>query len=111
MTPKTPETDKAEYEVHLGRHRRLVVRPDLCRRLERDRDEARATIADLTRCHHDEPCTVVMLRLFTALRKLTEAVGQLPENANGTMQGQDLNEAYTAATSLLSENDPTLPPR
>ena len=32
----TPRTDKAEYEVMLGRHRRMVVRPKLSRELERE---------------------------------------------------------------------------
>ena len=36
----TPETDKAEYEVRLGKHRRMVVRPELARQLERERNEA-----------------------------------------------------------------------
>ena len=39
MNP-TPETDKAEYEVRLGKHRRMVVRPELARQLERERNEA-----------------------------------------------------------------------
>jgi hypothetical protein len=37
----TPRTDKAEYQVRLGRHRRMVVRPELARQLERELDEAR----------------------------------------------------------------------
>lgn len=32
----TPRTDKAEYEVRLGRHRRMVVRPELARQLEQE---------------------------------------------------------------------------
>lgn len=36
----TPLTDKAEYEVRLGKHRRMVVRPGLCRAFERLSAEA-----------------------------------------------------------------------
>ena len=39
MNP-TPETDNAEYEVRLGTHRRMVVRPELARKLERERNAA-----------------------------------------------------------------------
>ena len=41
----TPETDKAEYEVRLGNHRRKVVRPELARELERQLDQAKEIIA------------------------------------------------------------------
>jgi hypothetical protein len=37
----TPRTDKAEYQVRLGRHRRMVVYPDFARKLERELAEAR----------------------------------------------------------------------
>lgn len=43
----TPLTDKAEYEVRLGRHRRKVVRPELCRDLERKLAEAMDALEDL----------------------------------------------------------------
>ena len=36
----TPRTDKAEYQVRLGRLRRMVVRPELARQLERELAEA-----------------------------------------------------------------------
>jgi len=39
---KTPITDKAEYEVRLGRHKRKVVRPELCRSLETQLTAAQA---------------------------------------------------------------------
>ena len=37
----TPRTDKAEYQVRLGRHRRMLVYPDFARKLERELAEAR----------------------------------------------------------------------
>ena len=40
----TPRTDKAEYQVRLGRHRRMVVRPELARQLERELAEARELV-------------------------------------------------------------------
>lgn len=43
----TPRTDKAEYEVRLGRHRRMVVRPELARELELELADAHAEIATL----------------------------------------------------------------
>lgn len=45
--PPTPETDRAEYEIRLGKHRRMVVRPSLARDLERQRDEARKSAQGL----------------------------------------------------------------
>jgi len=36
----TPDTDKAEYTVRLGIHKRKVVRPELSRKLERERNQA-----------------------------------------------------------------------
>lgn len=43
----TPRTDKAEYEVRLGKHRRMVVRPELSRTLERELAEARVEVERL----------------------------------------------------------------
>lgn len=40
----TPRTDKAEYEVRLGKHRRMVVRPELARDLERELANAHAAL-------------------------------------------------------------------
>jgi hypothetical protein len=45
----TPRTDKAEYQVRLGRHRRMVVYPDFARKLERELAEARSEIDQLKR--------------------------------------------------------------
>jgi hypothetical protein len=41
----TPRTDKAEYQVRLGRYRRMVVYPDFARKLERELAEARELVA------------------------------------------------------------------
>lgn len=40
-----------------------------------------------------------------ALRGLVRAVGELPENAHGTIQGEDLNRAYSHACEVLKEAD------
>ena len=39
------------------------VPAEFARKLERERDEALAQITKLLRCHHDEPCTAVVLKL------------------------------------------------
>jgi hypothetical protein len=44
MNTDTPRTDKAEYTVRLGVHKRKVVRPELCRELERELAAAREEI-------------------------------------------------------------------
>jgi hypothetical protein len=41
----TPRTDKAEYQIRLGRYRGMVVRPDFARELERELAEALGTIS------------------------------------------------------------------
>lgn len=61
----TPETDKAEYEVRLGRHRRMVVRPELARRLERQRNayaETLRTIASANERSHHEAAFATLIR-------------------------------------------------
>jgi hypothetical protein len=45
---------------------------DDCRQLERERDEAREQIAELLRCHHDEPCTAVVLQQDAEIKQLRE---------------------------------------
>ena len=53
----TPETDRAEYEIRLGKHRRMVVRPSLARDLEHQRDAYAETLrliaAANDRSHHE----------------------------------------------------------
>ncbi len=39
--------------------------------------------------------------LLSAFRALVAVVAVLPENASGTVQGQDLNRAYRRASNLL----------
>lgn len=38
------------------------------------------------------------------LRALVKAVGELPENGAGTIQGHDLNQAYMNACALLERH-------
>jgi len=45
----------------------------------------------------------IALELYAALRSLHSAVGQLPENAHGVMQGDDLNRAYGVAGNVLAK--------
>ena len=40
----TPRTDKEEYTVRLGVHKRKVVRPELCREIEKELTAARAEV-------------------------------------------------------------------
>ena len=49
----TPKTDKAEYDVHLGKHRRKVVRPELSRDLERRLEACRRTLEYVLVNHHE----------------------------------------------------------
>lgn len=42
------------------------------------------------------------IKIRAALEGLTEAVGELPETADGMTQGQKLNKAYSLAISLLT---------
>lgn len=41
--------------------------------------------------------------LLAALRRLSDLVGALPENAAGTVQGADLNRAYSAACDAIAD--------
>ena len=43
-------------------------------------------------------------KLRTALARLAAAVGELPENGSGTVQGAELNAAYSGAMALLTTN-------
>lgn len=45
------------------------------------------------------------LRAFEPLAALVKAVANMPENSRGTMQGDELNRAYTAAMSALDRCD------
>lgn len=45
----------------------------------------------------------IALELYEALRSLAALVGQLSENAQGTVQGDDLNRAYGAACNVLAK--------
>lgn len=47
-------------------------------------------------------------RLRAALARLAAAVGELPENGSGTVQGAELNAAYTGAMTLLTPNEGSL---
>ena len=43
-------------------------------------------------------------KLRAALARLAAAVGELPENGSGTVQGTELNAAYSGAMALLTPN-------
>jgi hypothetical protein len=49
-----------------------------------------------TNCDNDEA--------LSSLRALVKAVGELPENGAGTIQGHDLNQAYMYACTLLERH-------
>lgn len=46
-------------------------------------------------------------RGFALLTTLVEAVGGLPENAKGTVNGQALNRAYELASDYIHNKGPT----
>lgn len=48
--------------------------------------------------------------LLAELRKLTAAVGELPESAGAEIQGRDLNAAYSSASKLLDRLAAVSPP-
>ena len=41
--------------------------------------------------------------IYEALISLVKAVGDLPENSRGTVQGIDLNHAYERATRIVEQ--------
>lgn len=57
---------EAWYEMHSSFERSR----DEVEKLIRERDEARQQIAELLRCHHDEPCTVVVLKQDAEIKRL-----------------------------------------
>jgi hypothetical protein len=58
----TPETDKAEYTVRLGTHKRNVVRPELSRNLEQRLAACRDALEAAQSCDSYDPISVEIMQ-------------------------------------------------
>ena len=103
MNIDTPETDKAEYTVRLGTHKRKVVRPELSRRLERERNQARQERDELRDAlEHASAFVVTFTMAVPSLANITMAYSIADTGEKGEITPKQIIEMSHKALEKLA---------
>ena len=104
---ETPLTDKAQYMVRLGKHRRWVVRPELARDLERKLAEAKANEAAMSQISVNCQCPTKDMEIAILRGKLAVArtALQLIVGKNSMLRSYTAEEAASDAKQALARID------
>jgi len=108
----TPRTDKAEYQVRLGRHRRMVVYPDFARKLERELAEAQDDLEETRQAMKDPELVEIGMiggnvaipdrPEFDWVRKLAEARETIGELETRLAKSERARRSLSDATDHLN---------
>jgi hypothetical protein len=96
----TPRTNKAEYTVRLGVHKRKVVRPELCRELERELNavtEQRDTLAEALELLLSISCAILKNDKKTLL-----SIATITDKKSGEQTSVIVIDALEAADAALA---------